>query len=79
MSSWRRCWHCRRSRSCLSSEHFSVDDTLIDAWASMKSFRPKDGSGEPPAPGRNVERNFHNEKRSNDIHAAFNPRADTTN
>src|SRR5947207_15470508 len=43
---------------------------LIDAWASMKSFRPKDGSGEPPAPGRNGERNFHNEKRSNDTHAS---------
>src|SRR5206468_9278420 len=34
----------------LSAEHFSVDGTLIEAWASMKSFRPKDGSGEPPAP-----------------------------
>jgi transposase len=54
----------------LSSEHFSVDGTLIDAWASMKSFRPKDGSGEPPAPGRNGDRNFHNEKRSNDTHAS---------
>jgi len=32
----------------LSSEHFSVDGTLIEAWASMKSFRPKDGSGAPP-------------------------------
>lgn len=57
-------------RTLLSSEHFSVDGTLIDAWASMKSFRPKDGSGEPPAPGRNGERNFHNEKRSNDTHAS---------
>lgn len=54
----------------LSNEHFSVDGTLIEAWASMKSFRPKDGSGEPPAPGRNGERNFHNEKRSNDTHAS---------
>jgi transposase len=54
----------------LSSEHFSVDGTLIEAWASMKSFRPKDGSGEPPAPGRNSERNFHNEKRSNETHAS---------
>ncbi len=42
----------------LSSEHFSVDGTLIEAWASMKSFRPRDGSGEPPAPGRNGERTF---------------------
>jgi len=34
-----------------STEHFSVDGTLIEAWASMKSFRRKDGSDEPPAPG----------------------------
>jgi transposase len=37
-----------RVRELLSSEHFSVDGTLIEAWASIKSFRPKDGSGEPP-------------------------------
>src|SRR3954468_10939984 len=54
----------------LSSEHFSVDGTLIEAWASMKSFRPKDGSGEPPGPGRNGERDFHGEKRSNETHAS---------
>jgi transposase len=54
----------------LSSEHFSVDGTLIEAWASIKSFRPKDGSGEPPAPGRNGERDFHGEKRSNATHAS---------
>jgi transposase len=35
----------------LSDDHFSVDGTLIEAWASMKSFRPKGGGGEPPAPG----------------------------
>jgi transposase len=57
-------------KKLLSSEHFSVDGTLIDAWASMKSFRPRDGSGEPPAPGRNGERNFHKEKRSNETHAS---------
>jgi transposase len=57
-------------KKLLSNEHFSVDGTLIDAWASMKSFRPKDGSGEPPEPGRNGERNFHNEKRSNETHAS---------
>ncbi len=57
-------------RTLLSSEHFSVDGTLIDAWASMKSFRPKDGSGEPPRPGRNGERNFRKEKRSNETHAS---------
>jgi len=54
----------------LSSEHFSVDGTLIEAWASMKSFRPKDGSGEPTVPGRNSERDFHGETRSNDTHAS---------
>jgi transposase len=54
----------------LSSDHFSVDGTLIDAWASMKSFRPKDGSGDPPAPGRNGERDFRREKRSNETHAS---------
>src|SRR5262249_16576715 len=57
-------------KKLLSSEHFSVDGTLIEAWASMKSFRPKDGSGEPPSPGRNGERDFHNEKRSNETHAS---------
>jgi transposase len=39
-------------RPLLSTEHFSVDGTLIEAWASMKSFRPKDGSGKPLGPGR---------------------------
>jgi transposase len=42
-----------RVEGLLSDEHFSVDGTLIQAWASPKSFRPKDGSGEPPAQGRN--------------------------
>jgi transposase len=59
-----------RVRSLLSDEHFSVDGTLIEAWASMKSFRPKDGSGEPPGSGRNGERGFHGEKRSNETHAS---------
>jgi len=57
-------------KKLLSNEHFSVDGTLIDAWASMKSFRPKDGSGDPPTAGRNGERNFHKEKRSNETHAS---------
>jgi transposase len=54
----------------LSEEHFSVDGTLIKAWASMKSFRRKDGNDEPPAPGRNGERNFRGEKRKNETHAS---------
>ena len=57
-------------KALLSDEHFSVDGTLIEAWAGMKSFRPKDASGEPPAPGRNGERDFHGEKRSNETHAS---------
>ena len=60
----------------LSSEHFSVDGTLIEAWASMKSFVPKDGDkppfGKGPAGsgGRNAERDFHGEKRKNDTHSS---------
>jgi len=55
----------------LSAEHFTVDGTLIEAWASLKSFVPKDGSGTPPTGGgRNAERDFHGEKRSNDTHAS---------
>jgi len=57
-------------KELLSSDHFSVDGTLIDAWASMKSFAPKNGSGEPPSGGRNGERNFRSEKRSNATHAS---------
>lgn len=57
-------------KQLLSSDHFSVDGTLIDAWASMKSFRPKDGSGEPPGLGRNGERDFRGEKRSNETHVS---------
>ncbi|GAB6053067.1 IS5 family transposase [Magnetospira thiophila] len=59
-----------RGRDLLSDEHFSVDGTLIDAWASMKSFRPKDGGDPPPGPGRNGERDFRGEKRSNQTHAS---------
>lgn len=52
-----------------SDEHFSVDGTLIDAWASHKSFKRKDDEGTPPQ-GRNPEVNFKGEKRSNDTHAS---------
>ena len=54
----------------LSDEHFSVDGTLIEAWASMKSFQPKDGWGEPPGTGRNGKLDFHGQKRSNETHAS---------
>jgi transposase len=53
----------------LSSDHFSVDGTLIEAWASIKSFRRKDGDdNDSQGPGRNAERSFHKEKRSNETH-----------
>jgi len=57
-------------KGLLSSDHFSVDGTLLEAWASPKSFRPKDGSGTPPGAGRNGERDFHGERRKNDTHAS---------
>jgi hypothetical protein len=60
----------RQVRALLSDEHFSVDGTQIAAWVSMKSFQAKDGSSGPPSSGRNGERNFHGEKRSNETHAS---------
>jgi transposase len=66
----------RQVKPLLSSEHFSVDGTLIAAWASIKSFQPKDGSGAPSDPGRNGERDFRGEKRSNETHqSATDPEA----
>jgi transposase len=58
-----------RVRQLLSSEHFSVDGTLIEAWASIKSFKPRDGSDEPPpGAGRNRQADFHGSKWSNETH-----------
>lgn len=55
----------------VSSDHFSVDGTLIEAWASMKSFKAKDGSGKPPEDGgRNPTVDFKGEERKNDTHAS---------
>ena len=70
-----------RVKRLLSTDHFSVDGTLVEAWASMKSFRPKslcsgedprNGSDEPPTPGggRNREADFHGQRRSNETHAS---------
>lgn len=53
-----------------SDEHFSVDGTLIEAWASHKSFRRKDGGDDDPEDGRNGERDFSGQPRSNDSHAS---------
>jgi transposase len=60
-----------RVKRLLSTDHFSVDGTLIEAWASMKSFRPKDGPSAPPSEGgRNAETDFRGERRSNASHAS---------
>jgi hypothetical protein len=59
-----------RQRGLLSDEHFTVDGTLIEAWASLKSFKP---TGTPPAPPDdpgNPTVNFHGERRSNATHAS---------
>src|SRR5579875_1677042 len=53
-----------RVKPLLSDEHFSVDGTLIEAWASHKSFKPKDGDGD--ADGSD----FHGERRRNETHAS---------
>jgi len=55
-------------RKYVSSEHFSVDGTLLKAWASHKSFKPKDGPPSDPPAGRNTEVGWHGEKRRNDTH-----------
>ncbi len=56
-----------RRGNWVSNEHFSVDGTLIEAWASMKSFRPKDEPPQGPGTG-NSWQDFHGEKRGNDTH-----------
>jgi len=57
-----------RRRDLLSDEHFTVDGTLLEACASVKSFRPKDGGGEPPSGPGGVWGEFKGEKRSNETH-----------
>lgn len=63
-----------RKRRLLSSEHFTVDGTLIEAWAGQKSFQPKPSDDEvlkpppPPDPGSNPTIDFRKQKRSNDTH-----------
>ena len=57
-------------RGLLSDEHFTVDGTLIDAWASLKSFQRKDAPPTPPDDPGNPTVNFHGERRSNATHAS---------
>jgi transposase len=62
-----------RSRRLLSKDHFTVDGTLIEAWASLKSLRPKDEAPqdrEPPDDKGNPTVDFHGEKRGNATHAS---------
>jgi transposase len=67
-----------RVKALLSDDHFSVDGTLIEAWAGIKSFKPRvggeddrgDGANDGAPKGRNSEREFHAEKLSNDTHAS---------
>jgi transposase len=63
-----------RVRGLLSDDHFTVDGTLLESWASLKSFHPRDGDaagGAGPGPtDRNPEVNFHGERRSNQTHVS---------
>jgi len=69
-----------RVRRLLSSEHFSVDGTLIQAWASMKSFKPRQppgkggGLSDGPGGGRNAPADFRGQKRSNETHQSTTDR-----
>lgn len=59
-----------RKKNLTSDEHFTVDGTLIEAWASLKSFQPKDEKKTPPEDPGNPTVNFHGEKRSNETHGS---------
>ena len=60
-----------RRQDLISSDHFSVDGTLLEAWASLKSLRPRDGDDEgPPDGGRNPSVDYHGERRKNDTHVS---------
>ncbi len=66
----RRIGRRARREGLLSSEHFSVDGTLIEAWSAVKSMRRRDGKDDPPPPGRNPHIDFHGERRTNETHVA---------
>ena len=59
-----------RKKNLTSDEHFTVDGTLIEAWASLKSFQRKDQKNAPPEDPGNPTVNFHGEKRSNETHGS---------
>ena len=58
----------RAGRRLLSAEHFTVDGTLLEAWAGQKSFKRKDQPSDPPDDPGNPTVNFHGERRSNQTH-----------
>src|SRR3954449_2161736 len=57
-----------QEKKLTSDEHFTVDGTLVEAWASLKSFQRKDGKNPPPDDPGNPTVDFHGEKRSNQTH-----------
>jgi transposase len=59
-----------RGARLMSDEHFTVDGTLLEAWASLKSFRPKDSKQDPPEDPGNPTVDFHGQTRSNQTHAS---------
>jgi transposase len=64
-----------RTHELLSTEHFTVDGTLVEAWASLKSFKPKEaGPGDPPDDPGNPTIDFHGERRSNATHQSTTDR-----
>lgn len=66
-----------RRQDLISGDHFSVDGTLLEAWASLKSLRQRDSDkNEPPGPGRNPSVDYHGERRRNETHvSATDPEA----
>ena len=65
-----------KRRRLLSAEHFTVDGTLLEAWASLKSYRPRDEQEPPPGGGRNPDVDFRGRRRSHDTHvSATDPEA----
>ena len=59
-----------RQRRLLSADHFTVDGTLLEAWASLKSYRPRDEQDPPVAGGRNPEVDFRDQRRRRETHAS---------
>jgi transposase len=63
-----------KAEGLMSDEHFTVDGTLLEAWASHKSFRPKSGPPTPPDDPKNPTVNFHGQQRRNDTHQSTTDR-----